>query len=129
MVVSLRTYLILLSLLIVERFFELNLARRNARRAFARGAVEVGQAHYRVMVALHTAFIASCVIGVFESSIGKLVALAALMPIIAGIGGNSGNQTITMIVRALALGEAIAVPSLDTSRELEFCTCKTTVAK
>jgi magnesium transporter len=52
---------------------------------------------------LVTAFIASRVIGLFEDSIEKLVALAALMPIVAGIGGNSGNQTITMIVRALAL--------------------------
>ena len=52
-----------------------------------------------------TAFIASRVIGVFEDSIAELVALAALMPIVAGIGGNSGNQTITMIVRALALGQ------------------------
>ncbi len=54
---------------------------------------------------LVTAFIASRVIGAFEGSIGKLVALAALMPIVAGIGGNSGNQTITMIVRAHALGQ------------------------
>jgi len=45
------------------------------------------------------------VIGAFEGSIEKLVALAALMPIVAGIGGNAGNQTITMIVRALALGQ------------------------
>ncbi|MDK9723904.1 MAG: magnesium transporter [Sterolibacteriaceae bacterium MAG5] len=52
-----------------------------------------------------TAFIASRVIGAFEGSIEKLVALAALMPIVAGIGGNSGNQTITMIVRAIALGQ------------------------
>ncbi len=57
---------------------------------------------------LVTAFIASRVIGAFENSIGKLVALAALMPIIAGIGGNSGNQTITMIVRAMALGQISA---------------------
>ena len=56
-------------------------------------------------VNLVTAFIASRVIGAFEHSIAQLVALAALMPIIAGIGGNSGNQTITMIVRALALGQ------------------------
>ncbi len=54
---------------------------------------------------LVTAFIASRVIGVFEGSIQKLVALATLMPIVAGIGGNSGNQTITMIVRALALDQ------------------------
>jgi magnesium transporter len=56
-------------------------------------------------VNLVTAFIASRVIGAFEGSIAKLVALAALMPIVAGIGGNSGNQTITMIVRAIAVGQ------------------------
>jgi magnesium transporter len=54
---------------------------------------------------LVTALVASRVIGAFEGSIEKLVALAALMPIVAGIGGNSGNQTTTMIVRALALGQ------------------------
>jgi magnesium transporter len=56
-------------------------------------------------VNLVTAFVASRVIGLFEGSIEKLVALAALMPIVAGIGGNSGNQTITMIVRAIATGQ------------------------
>ena len=55
-------------------------------------------------VNLCTAFIASRVIGTFEGSIEKLAALAALMPIIAGIGGNTGNQTITLIIRGLALG-------------------------
>ena len=59
-------------------------------------------------VNLVTAFIASRVIGVFEGSIEKLAALAALMPIIAGIGGNSGNQTTTLIVRGLALGQITA---------------------
>lgn len=52
---------------------------------------------------LCTAFVASRVIGLFEGTISQLVSLAALMPIVAGIGGNTGNQTITMIVRALAL--------------------------
>ena len=56
-------------------------------------------------VNLVTALIASRVIGIFEGSIEKVVALAALMPIVAGIGGNSGNQTTTMIVRALALNQ------------------------
>lgn len=56
-------------------------------------------------VNLCTALVASRVIGLFEGSIEKIVALAALMPIVAGIGGNSGNQTITMIVRALATGQ------------------------
>jgi len=59
-VISLRTFLILLAILVIERIFELDLARRNARKAFEHGAVEVGQAHYRVMVAMHTLFIASC---------------------------------------------------------------------
>ena len=54
---------------------------------------------------LVTALIASRVISVFEGSIEKVVALAALMPIVAGIGGNSGNQTTTMIVRAIALSQ------------------------
>ncbi|HNV87354.1 MAG TPA: magnesium transporter [Methylotenera sp.] len=54
---------------------------------------------------LVTAIVASRVIGLFEGSIEKIVALAALMPIVAGIGGNSGNQTTTMIVRGLALGQ------------------------
>lgn len=54
---------------------------------------------------LVTALVASRVIGIFEHSIGQIVALAALMPIVAGVGGNSGNQTTTMIVRGLALGQ------------------------
>ena len=54
---------------------------------------------------LITALVASRVIGLFVGSIEKIVALAALMPIVAGVGGNSGNQTTTMIVRGLALGQ------------------------
>ena len=55
-----RYYLILLAILVVERIFELYLSKRNASRAFQRGASEVGQSHYKVMVVLHSAFIASC---------------------------------------------------------------------
>ena len=54
---------------------------------------------------LITALIASRVISHFEGSIVKLVALAALMPIVTGIGGNAGNQTMTLMVRAFALGQ------------------------
>lgn len=57
---------------------------------------------------LVTAFLASRVISLFEGAIEKLVALATLMPIVAGIGGNSGNQTITMIVRGMALDQVSA---------------------
>lgn len=53
---------------------------------------------------LCTAFFASRVIGGFEHTIEKFVALATLMPIVAGIAGNSANQTTTIITRSLALG-------------------------
>jgi magnesium transporter len=54
---------------------------------------------------LFTAFVASRVIGVFEGSIEKLAALAALMPIVASIGGNTGNQTVALVVRGIALSQ------------------------
>jgi len=54
---------------------------------------------------LFTAFVASRVIGVFEGSIAKLSALAALMPIVASIGGNTGNQTVALVIRGLALSQ------------------------
>ena len=58
-----------------------------------------------LVVNLATAFIASRVIGAFESTIQQLVALAALMPIVASIGGNTGNQTVALVVRGLALDQ------------------------
>jgi magnesium transporter len=54
---------------------------------------------------LLTAFIASRVIGVFEESIERLVALATLMPIVASVGGNTGNQTVALVIRGLALDQ------------------------
>jgi len=51
-----------------------------------------------------TAFASTRVIGLFEDTIVQVVALASLMPIVAGIGGNTGNQTSMLIVRSLALG-------------------------
>jgi magnesium transporter len=54
---------------------------------------------------LVTAFAASRVIGLFEHTITEVVALAALMPIVASIGGNTGNQTVALVVRALALDQ------------------------
>lgn len=53
-------------------------------------------------VNLCTAFFASRVISYFDGTIEKVVALAALMPIVAGIAGNSGNQTLTLLVRSMA---------------------------
>jgi magnesium transporter len=54
---------------------------------------------------LMTAFIASAVIGVFQDTIDKVVALAVLMPIVASMGGIAGSQTLTLIIRAQALDQ------------------------
>jgi magnesium transporter len=54
---------------------------------------------------LCTAFFASRVIGAFETTIERVVALATLMTIVMGIAGNSGNQTMTLMIRSLALGQ------------------------
>jgi magnesium transporter len=56
-------------------------------------------------VNLVTAFAAASVVRFFEPTIQKWTALAAFMPIVAGMGGNAGTQTLTVFVRALALGE------------------------
>ncbi|MFL2510497.1 MAG: magnesium transporter [Alphaproteobacteria bacterium] len=58
-----------------------------------------------LLVNLLTAVIASIVIGFFQASIEKVVALAVLMPIVASMGGNAGTQTLTVSVRALAMKE------------------------
>ena len=55
-----------------------------------------------LFVNLVTAFIATRFIGLFESTIQNLVALATLMPIVASVGGNTGNQTIALVIRGLA---------------------------
>ena len=54
---------------------------------------------------LLTAIAASLVIGLFESTLQSYVALAVLMPIVASMGGNAGTQSLTVVVRQLALGE------------------------
>ncbi|MEO8367049.1 MAG: magnesium transporter, partial [Pseudoxanthomonas sp.] len=56
-------------------------------------------------VNLCTAFLAAGVIGQFEGTLEKIVALAVLMPIVAGMGGNAGTQVLTLMVRGLALGQ------------------------
>ncbi|TCK17549.1 magnesium transporter [Thiogranum longum] len=56
-------------------------------------------------VNLATAFLASWVIGLFESTLDKVVALAVLMPIVASMGGIAGSQTLTIMIRGLALGQ------------------------
>jgi magnesium transporter len=54
---------------------------------------------------LFTAFLAAWVIGLFEASIEKVVALAILMPVVASMGGVAGSQTLTLVTRALALDQ------------------------
>ena len=54
---------------------------------------------------LLTAFLAAWVIGLFDTTIEKQVALAVLMPIVASMGGVAGSQTLTLVIRALALGQ------------------------
>ncbi len=54
---------------------------------------------------LVTVFLAATVIGLFESTIAKMVALAAFLPVVAGQGGIGGTQTVTLVVRSLAMGE------------------------
>ena len=67
-------------------------------RAFRRRVVWLG-------VNLCTAFLAASVVGRFEGTIEQIVALAVLMPIVAGMGGNAGTQVLTLMVRGLALGQ------------------------
>lgn len=58
-----------------------------------------------VMVNLMTALLAASVVRAFDGTISRYVVLAAFMPVVAGMGGNTGTQTLTIMVRALALGE------------------------
>ena len=74
-----------------------------------------------LLVNLLTAVIASIVIGFFQASIEKVVALAVLMPIVASMGGNAGTQTLTVSVRALATKE------LTTSNAFKIITKETLV--
>jgi magnesium transporter len=56
-------------------------------------------------VNLATALLAAWVIGLFEATIEKVVALAVLMPVVASMGGIAGSQTLTIIIRGMALGQ------------------------
>ena len=58
-----------------------------------------------LFVNLVTAFVATRFIGLFESTIQEFVSLATLMPIVASIGGNTGNQTVALVIRGLAFDQ------------------------
>jgi len=67
------------------------------RRSAARRAVWLG-------INLMTAFIAAGVVGLFEATLDEVVALAVLMPVVASMGGIGGSQTLTLMIRGMALG-------------------------
>src|SRR5262245_22600327 len=58
-----------------------------------------------LLINLGTAFLAASVVGFFHATLERLVALAFFMPVVAGMGGNTGIQSLTVITRAIALGE------------------------
>lgn len=58
-----------------------------------------------LFINLITAFLASSTVGLFEDTIAQVVALAAAMPIVAGMGGNAGSQTLSIMIRSITLGE------------------------
>jgi magnesium transporter len=68
--------------------------------------IDTGRARFSwLLINLVTAIVASAVISLFEDTIQRLVMLAVLMPIVASMGGNAGTQTLTVVVRAIAMKE------------------------
>jgi magnesium transporter len=58
-----------------------------------------------LVVNLATAFLAAAVVSLFEGAIQRLAILAVFMPVVSGMGGNAASQTLTVMVRGIALGE------------------------
>lgn len=69
-----------------------------------------------LLVNMVTAIIASSMVKLFEGTLAQVVALATFMPIVAGMGGNAGAQSLTLIVRSIALGEL----SVENARKVLF---------
>jgi magnesium transporter len=95
---------------------------RGAEDLFAPVSESVRNRWPWLAVNLFTAFAASRVIGLFESTIAQIATLAALMPIVASIGGNTGNQTIALVVRALALDQLRGAQRRLARKELNVAT-------
>src|SRR2546430_989873 len=74
-------------------------------RAFTPWQISIRRRLPLLCINLLTAFLAGAVVQIFESTIAKWTALAIFLPIVAGQGGNAGAQTLTVIVREMALGE------------------------
>lgn len=81
------------------------------------GPVDKVRRRYKwLIINLGTAFMAAAVVGAFESTIASLAVLAAYMPVVAGMGGNAGTQTMAVTVRGLSLSQV----SLSTGTRLVF---------
>ncbi|MFQ5789502.1 MAG: magnesium transporter [Acidobacteriota bacterium] len=76
-----------------------------SERVFSRPRTSVRMRIPWLVVNLATAFLAAIVVSLFEDTISKYAILAVFMPIVAGMGGNAGTQTLTVMVRGIALGE------------------------
>lgn len=74
-------------------------------RVFTSARVSIRKRLPWMLVNLCTAFSAGAVVGLFEATIEQMVGLAIFLPVVAGVGGNGGIQTLTVITRAIALGE------------------------
>jgi magnesium transporter len=74
-------------------------------RVFSPARKAVGKRLPWMLLNLAAAFLVASVIGLFERTLEELVALAFFMPVVAGMGGNSGIQALTVVTRAIALGE------------------------
>src|SRR6188474_1305989 len=74
-------------------------------RAFTPAAESLRKRLPWLGINLITAFLAASVVALFENTIDQITALAVFMPIVAGMGGNAATQTLTVIVRGIALGE------------------------
>ena len=76
-----------------------------ADRIFSSARVSIRKRIPWMLLNLATAFTAGAVVGIFEHTLEQLVTLAVFLPVVAGMGGNGGIQTLTVITRAIALGE------------------------
>lgn len=76
---------------------------------FAPVGVSAGRRFVWLGINLATAFLAAAVVGAFEETLAQVVTLAVLMPVVASMGGIAGTQTLTLMVRSMALGKVSAM--------------------
>lgn len=78
---------------------------QGSERPFDSIFAKVSHRYKWLIINLATAFLAASVVSLFKNTLSQLVILAAYMPIVAGMGGNAGTQTLAVIVRGIAVGE------------------------